>query len=456
MAILAFSKDFLWGVATSAQQIEGAWDRDGRAESIWDRFASIPGNIEDGSRPDTTCAHYDRWREDISLMRWLGVGGYRFSTSWARVMPAGDGKPNAAGLDFYDRLVDALLDAGIVPFLTLNHWDMPQVLEDRGGWPARDTCGAFLAYAEAVLRRLGDRVRHWITHNEPWCIATLGYEEGCHAPGRRDSRAALRAGHHLLLSHGQVAELIRNLQPQAQVGIVLNLSPGRPASPSEADRDAVRQFDGLFNRWYLDPLFHGQYPADAVHDRVGWGQLSDEELPFVQEGDLSRIRGTMDFLGVNYYSGTLITAGPAGRPQAVPAAAPEELTEMGWEVFPQGLTEILKRLQRDYPALPLYITENGAAFVDQAGKGGRIADPKRVAFLRDHLVAAHRALAQGVPLRGYFAWTLMDNYEWGYGFTKRFGLFGVDSATGERAPKESADWYRRTVAAGAVDDGMDS
>ncbi len=455
MSILRFPNDFLWGVATSAQQIEGAWDRDGRGESIWDRFASKAGNIDDGSVPHTTCAHYDRWREDLDLMRWTGVGAYRFSTSWSRIMPAGEGKPNPAGLDFYDELVDGLLASGIEPFLTLNHWDMPQVLQDRGGWPSRATCGAFAEYAAAVSQRLGDRIRFWATHNEPWCVATLGYDEGCHAPGHHDPQAALWAAHHLLLSHGQAAESIRSQAPNAKVGIALILSPGRPASSSEADLDAVRQFDGMFNRWYLDPLFHGRYPADAVQDRVRWGQLSGEELPFVQDGDLQHITSPLDFLGVNYYNGTVITAGPEGRPQAVPAAGTEERTEMGWEVRPAGLNEILERLNRDYDLPPLYITENGAAFLDPAADGERISDPRRVAYLRDHLVAAHRAMAQGIPLHGYFVWTLMDNFEWGCGFTKRFGLFGVDFATGERTPKDSAFWYRETVAARAVDDGTE-
>jgi len=455
MSIKRFSDDFLWGVATSAQQIEGAWDRDGRGESIWDRYATVAGNIEDGSRPDTACQHYDRWREDLGLIRWLGVGAYRFSTSWSRIMPAGSGKPNAAGLDFYDRLVDALLASNIVLFLTLNHWDMPQVLQDRGGWPSRDTCEAFAEYASAVASRLGDRVRHWATHNEPWCVATLGYEQGAHAPGHRDPEEALRAAHHLLLSHAQATETLRSLVTTAEVGIVMNHSPGRPASHSDADRDAVRQFDGQFNRWYLDPLFHGSYPPDAVEDRVRWGQLSDQSLPFVHGGDLERIQGTLDYLGLNYYSGTLIEADAKGRPRAIDAAPREELTEMGWQVYPEGLTEILERLHREYDVPPLYITENGAAFVDPVPDQGRISDPRRVNYLRDHMVAVHRAIALGVPVRGYFAWSLMDNFEWGNGFTKRFGLFGVDFATGERTPKDSAFWYRETVAARSVGDGAE-
>ncbi|MBD3236372.1 MAG: beta-glucosidase [Candidatus Eisenbacteria bacterium] len=456
MANFHLPKDFIWGVATSAQQIEGAADRDGRGESIWDRFAAVPGNVEDGSRPDATCRHYDLWHEDVQRLRWLGVGGYRFSTSWSRVMPTGSGAPNVTGLDFYDRLVDALRAADIEPFLTLNHWDMPQALQERGGWPSRDTCAAFAQYAAAVCERLGDRVRYWVTHNEPWCVATLGHAEGVHAPGLRDPRAALQAGHHLLLSHGLATEAIRSRAPDAQVGIVTIVSPAHPASTSEADRDAVQQFDGLFHRWYLDPLLRGRYPEDALRDHVRRGHLESVDPPFVRSGDLDRIRVPLDYLGVNYYSRTVVAAGPEGHPRAVRAAPREELTEMGWEVYPPGLTEALERITCDYGDLPLYITENGAAFVDPAASAGRISDPRRVAYLREHLIAAQRAIARGVPLRGYFAWSLLDNFEWSHGFTKRFGLFGVDFATGERIPKESADWYRDTVAAGAVVNGAET
>ncbi len=452
MSGLPFPQDFVFGVATSAQQIEGAWDEDGRGESIWDRFASISGNIADGSLPHTACDHYHRWKEDLDLMRWLGVAAYRFSTGWSRVMPAGRGDPNPMGLDFYDRLVDALMDAGIEPHLTLNHWDMPQALQDRGGWPARETCDAFAEYAAAVAGRLGDRVRHWTTHNEPWCVASLGYAEGKHAPGHCDPEVGLWAAHHLMLSHGMAVETIRACAPGARVGIVMNLSPPIPASPSEADRDAARQFDGFFNRWYLDPLFRGRYPRDAIEDRVRWGHLPSRDLPFVRANDMDRIRARMDFLGINYYSGTMLAAAADGLPRAVPMAPREELTEMGWAVHPAGLAEILARVTREYSPLPLYISENGAAFVDPPPHHGRVADPRRVAYLRAHLAAAHRALAGGIPLRGYFAWSLMDNFEWADGYTRRFGLFGVDFATGKRIPKESAFWYRETIATRSVEE----
>ena len=451
MAIRRFPAGFVWGVATSAQQIEGAWQADGRGESIWDRYASIPGNIEDGSNPGTACDHHGRWREDIDLMRWLGVNAYRFSLAWPRILPTGHGAANQAGLDFYDALVDALLAAGIEPFITLYHWDLPQALQDRGGWASRKTTDAFADYAAVATDRLGDRVRHWATHNEPWCVATLGHEQGCHAPGHHDPAEALRAAHHLMLSHGLAATVIRDNVPAADVSIGLNLSPAWPASPSSADQDAVRQFDGFFNRWYLDPLLHGRYPADAVADRVRRGHLSSEDMPFVQPGDLEIIRAPLDSLGVNYYSRTVVEANPDGEPTAVAVVPSEELTEMGWEVYPDGLIEVLSRVTRDYGVDNIYVTENGAAFVDPPAENDHIADPRRVAYLHDHLAAAHRAIEQGLPLRGYFAWSLLDNFEWGHGYTRRFGLFGVDFDSGDRTPKDSANWYRETIAANAVD-----
>lgn len=446
-----FPEDFLWGVATSAHQIEGAFDAAGRGESIWDRFAATPGRIADGSDASVACDHYHRWRDDIGLLSWLGVGAYRFSVAWPRVVPDGQGAVNHAGLDFYDALVDGLLGAGISPFLTLYHWDLPQPLQDRGGWAARETAEAFTEYAGAVARRLGDRVRHWATHNEPWCVATLGHEEGNHAPGHRDPAEALRAAHHLLLSHGWAAETIRREVPGVDVGIVLNLTPAWPASPSEADHDAARQFDGSFNRWYLDPLFRGRYPQDAVEDRVRRGHLDGSGLAFVRPGDLEAIATPLDFLGVNYYSRAVVTRGATGAPSAQRVVPEKELTDMGWEVFPAGLEHLLDRVHREYRPAAIYITENGAAFEDRPHLGGRIADPRRVDYLRDHLVAAQRALAGGVPLRGYFAWSLLDNFEWAYGYTKRFGLYHVDFASQKRTAKESAFWYRDAIAARAVD-----
>lgn len=444
---------FLWGVATSAAQIEGAVDADGRGESIWDRFAAGPGNIADGSNPSQACDHFRLWQDDVERLRWLGVDAYRFSIAWPRILPAGRGRVRAAGLDFYDRLVDALLAAGIDPFVTLYHWDLPQALQDAGGWGARDTVEAFADYADVVARRLGDRVRHWVTHNEPWCIATLGHEEAHHAPGHRDPREALRVAHHLLLSHSRAASRIRRAVPGAAVGIVLNLTPVLPASPSAADRDAARQVDGRLNRWFLEPLFRGAYPSDAVADRVREGHLDSAAMPFVHAGDLEAIAEPMDFLGVNYYSRVVVRAGENGAPEPVRTVPEADLTDMGWEVQPAGLHDLLLHLHREYAPGCIYVTENGAAYADGPDDAGQVADDRRVAFLRDHVAALQGARSAGVPVAGYFVWSLLDNFEWGHGYAKRFGLFWVDFDTQKRVPKDSAFWYRDVIAAGSTHAG---
>ncbi len=452
MPRLSFPDGFLWGVATSAQQIEGGQEDSGRGESIWDRFASTPGRIADGSDSRIACDHYHRWRGDIDLMRRLGVGAYRFSIAWPRIQPRGRGAAHAAGLDFYDALVDGLVAADIRPFVTLFHWDLPQALQDKGGWAERDTAAAFADYVEIVSARLGDRVSHWATHNEPWCVSTLGYAEGRHAPGLTDPPAGLRVAHHLLVSHGLAVEVLRQTAPRSEIGIVLNLMPVMPAASAAADAEAARRLDGTFNRWFLDPLFGRGYPPDVIADRVSCGHLASSDLPFVHPGDLPAIAAPLDFLGVNYYSRAVVRAGAAGAPVPVPTVPPEELTDMGWEVFPSGLTDLLVRLEREYRPPRIYLTENGVAYGDGPDAAGRIADRRRVAFLRDHLVAAHGALAGGVPLRGYFAWSLLDNFEWADGYTKRFGLYWVNFSTQERLPKDSAFWYRNVVDANAVGD----
>jgi beta-glucosidase len=449
-----FPPGFLWGVATSSHQIEGALREGGRGESIWDRFAATPGKIEDGSDATAACDHYRRWREDVGLLRGLGVGAYRFSTAWSRVLPTGTGSVYEAGLDFYDALVDALLGAGIRPFVTLYHWDLPQALQEQGGWAWRGTVDAFERYAAVMAARLGDRVKDWITHNEPWCVATLGHENGVHAPGHRNPAEALRVAHHLLLSHGRAMGAVRRHSPGARAGIVLNLTPAAPARPG-VDDHAARQFDGLFNRWYLDPVFRSRYPADAVADRVRWGHLPGPELPFVEPGDLVTVAAPLDFLGVNYYSRVVVRAGAAGGPpEAVPGAPADELTDMGWEVYPQGLEDLLVRIHQEYSPPAIHITENGAAYADAPDRQGRIRDERRTEYHREHLLAAHRALSRGVPLRGYFAWSLLDNFEWAHGYTKRFGLHWVDYSTQRRIPKDSALWYRAVCSSGAVEEPL--
>ena len=453
---MAFPPGFLWGVATSAFQVEGATDADGRGESIWDRFAATPGRIEDGSDGRVACEHYRRWPADVALMRELGLNAYRFSVAWPRVLPRGRGRVNAAGLDFYDRLVDGLLAAGLAPMATLYHWDLPQALQDAGGWGARDTAHAFVEYADAVSRRLGDRVRQWVTHNEPWCIATLGHEEGVHAPGLKDPAVGLRAAHHLLLGHGLAVPVLRANAPRSEVGIVLILSDAQAATQSREDRDAARWFDGFFNRWYLDPLLRGSYPADAVEDRRARGQLPSGPLPFLEPGDLGVISTPVDFLGVNYYSRNVLSgvAGADGQPppRAVPMAPPEALTDMGWEVYPDGLAHVLTRVHREYGVERLYVTENGAAYADAPGPDGRVRDARRCAYLAGHLRALERAVRSGVPVAGYYHWSLLDNFEWALGFTKRFGLVHVDLATQARTLKDSARLYRAVATTNAVPD----
>ncbi len=441
--MLAFPKDFTFGVATSSHQIEGAIAEDGRGPSIWETFARVPGAISDGSDASVACDHYHRVDQDVALMRELGVGGYRFSIAWSRVIPDGSGEVNEAGLAFYDRLVDKLLAAGIQPAVTLYHWDLPQALEDQGGWRVRSTAEAFVRYVEVVAARLGDRVKRWVTHNESWCIATLGYEQGHHAPGVKEPVAAIAVRHHLLLSHGWSVPVIRRHSPGAEVGITHNLQPVQPASSSAADRDLARRVDGAFNRWLMDPLFGRGYPADIVADHVAAGELpADGHQPWVKAGDLEAIAAPLDFLGINYYTRVLARADVADNlPREIPAPNPDLLTDMGWEVYPAGLLELLRRVQRDWAPKKVLITESGAAYSDGPDATGRVADARRVAFLRDHLAICLLAIDEGIPLAGYYAWSLIDNFEWAHGYTKRFGITWVDYSTQQRIIKDSGHWY---------------
>jgi beta-glucosidase len=430
---------FLWGVATAAYQIEGAAEEEGRGESIWDRFVHTPGKVVGRHTGDVACDHYHRWREDVDLMRRLGVNAYRFSVAWPRVLPEGRGAVNQAGIGFYDRLVDALLEAGITPFLTLYHWDLPQALQDGGGWVARSTVEAFTDYTAVVAERLGDRVSHWATINEPWVVAQLGHALGVHAPGLTEPRAGWAAAHHLLLAHGRAVRVLREAVPDAEVGIVLNLSPVVARSAHPADVAAATLTDGTHNRWFLDPLAGRGYPEDAVA-QVGWDRSE------VLNGDLETVAAPLDFLGVNYYFRLIESApGDFPRPQPVVEERPEH-TDMGWEVYPEGLGDVLRRLHTEYPFPRLYVTENGAAYPEPDQVAGPIDDRERTSYLARHIQAALEAAEDGAPLSGYFVWTLLDNFEWAYGYTKRFGLVHVDHSTGTRTPKASFDWYRNLIA----------
>ncbi|HEX9089695.1 MAG TPA: family 1 glycosylhydrolase [Arthrobacter sp.] len=476
---LPFPEGFLWGAATAAYQIEGAAHDGGRKDSIWDTFCRVPGAVADGHNGDVACDHYHRTAQDVALMKSLHLKAYRFSVSWARCMP--DGRtPNPEGIAFYSRLVDELLAAGITPWLTLYHWDLPQSLEDEGGWANRETPKLFAAYAAVLHEALGDRVRIWTTLNEPWCSAFLGYAAGVHAPGRQEPAAALAAAHHLLLGHGLAVAELRRRDPDVRLGITLNLTVADPADPASADdRDAARRIDGLHNRIFLDPIFRGEYPADVLEDVAGLGFDA-----VVQAGDLAVISATMDLLGVNYYQGEALTkAAPAaeqedrpesvtttaqaapesaGRPAASPFVAADgvhsvprglPVTGMGWEVQPEGLFRLLVRLQNEYtgPAgIPIYMTENGAAYPDVPDAEGFVDDQDRLAYFDAHLRAVREAIDAGADVRGYLAWSLLDNFEWAYGYHQRFGLVRVDYDTLERIPKASGLWYAQVAASNAV------
>lgn len=446
---IAFPDGFLWGAATAAYQIEGAFDADGKGESVWDRFSATPGTILDGSTGKVACDHYHRWEQDLDLMQSLGLTAYRFSMAWTRVLPAGVGAVNQAGLDFYDRLVDGLLQRGIRPFITLNHWDTPQALHDAGGWPARRTAEAFVAYADVVSQRLGDRVKDWITHNEPWCQAFLGHYVGIHAPGVCDLASAARTTHHLLLSHGWSVPVLRRNSPGARVGLALNPTEVVAASPSQADLWAANLEDGIRNRLFLDPLYHRGYPVDVIEH-----MMEREAVPFdyVEAGDLDAIAAPTDFLGVNYYNRTIARDdnAPDNLPETVTAEGNEH-TEMGWEVYAPGLYNLLCRLHFDYRPASMIITENGASYSDAPDAAGRVDDARRTRYLQEYLAEAQRAIDAGVPLDGYFVWSFMDNFEWSFGYQQRFGIVWVDYATQQRLPKDSALWYRDVIANNSFD-----
>ncbi|WP_235557924.1 GH1 family beta-glucosidase [Sphaerimonospora mesophila] len=441
-----FPDDFVWGTATASYQIEGAVSAAGRGASIWDTFSHTPGKVADGHTGDVACDHYHRYAEDVRLMADLGLKAYRFSIAWPRIQPTGAGPVNAEGLGFYDRLVDELLGRGIAPYATLYHWDLPQALEDLGGWTERDTAFRFADYALAVHDRLGDRIRTWTTLNEPWVSAFLGYCSGVHAPGRRSPAAGFRAAHHLLLGHGLAASALRSAGA-AELALTLNLG-----TILGEDEEAVARVDALLNRQFLDPALRGRYPEEVLEIAAGHGGLDH-----IRDGDLAVINQPIDLLGVNYYCPTTVSRSP-GEPanpdypgtediRFVPPTGP--VTSMGWPIEPASLETLLVRLSRDYPEVGLLITENGAAFedgvTDDETGAGRVHDPERIAFLDGHLRAAHAAIAAGADLRGYLVWSLLDNFEWAYGYHKRFGIVYVDFSTQRRLPKDSALWYREVI-----------
>jgi beta-glucosidase len=445
---LQFAPGFVWGSATAAYQIEGAWNEDGKGESIWDRFSSDPAHIEDRQNGRVTCDHYHRWKDDVALMASLGLKAYRFSIAWTRVLPLGTGAVNEKGLQFYSDLVDALLAAGITPYVTLFHWDLPQALQDQGGWANRATIDAYLNYTKVVVQRLGGRVKHWMTFNEPWVFSFCGHQFGAHAPGLTNLKTTLQVAHHLLVAHGKAVPVIRDLCPRALVGIVHNLEWIEPATNEVEDVAAAVRHDGAYNRWFLDATQKGQYPGDL------WAWYG-ADVPVVLEGDMDTIAARTDFLGVNFYTRRIIAHDPAGRGTEgrsflavkqvyrpyVPRGHFDE-----WEMNPEGLHKLLLRIRDEYGNPDVYISENGTSLPDAVGPDGQVHDPVRTKYLARHLAAAWEANREGCWVKGYFVWSLLDNYEWGFGFTKRFGIVHTDYPTQKRTVKDSGRWFARAVA----------
>lgn len=452
---LLFPKGFVWGTATAAYQIEGATREDGRKASIWDVFSNTPGKVLNGDTGETADDHYHRWQEDVQLMKSLGYQAYRFSLAWPRILPDGIGKVNLAGIDFYDRLIDALLEAGIHPLVTLYHWDLPVALQQ--GWLSRDTAAAFAEFTSVAARAFGDRVKEWVTINEPFCASFLSYKYGIHAPGMRNTRSALTAAHHLLLAHGLAVPVLRQECANARVGIVLNEGPFYPLTQSTADLEAARHGDGELNRWFLDPLYGRFYPADMLVDYVRSGVISSMEPDFIQPGDMQKIAVPTDFLGLNYYSRTVVHAGVDNSEAASllnsQFSNESGKTDIGWEIYPQGLYETLCRMYFGYKPPEIIITENGAAYSDGPDETGAVRDRQRIEYLRSHITAAGRAIQAGVPLSGYYCWSLLDNFEWSFGYAQRFGLVHVDYDTLKRTVKDSARWYTQVIRKNGLEAG---
>jgi beta-glucosidase len=440
-----FPDGFLWGTATASYQIEGATKADGRGESIWDRFAATRGKVLNGDTGDPACESYYRYQEDVALMKAMNNSAYRFSIAWPRIIPDGDGQVVEAGLDYYDRLVDALLAAGIAPVVTLYHWDLPQALQDKGGWANRDTIEAYTHYADVTVSRLGDRVRYWATFNEPWCISILSHQIGEHAPGLQDRKIALQVAHNVHVAHGRAMPVIRERSPGAKASIVLNMEAMFPAMDTEADRRLADLHHAMFNLWFLDPIMGKGYPQNA------WDHYG-ADVPEIQPGDMETIHTTLDYLGLNYYTRRIHHDPAGGEGQILHRRDDQNVSARDWEIYPRGLYELLTWLHRDYPQIPeFYVTENGMACRDEV-VNGRVHDPERIAFLKQHFDASQQAIEAGVPLKGYFVWSLMDNFEWACGYDSRFGLAYVDFATQERILKDSGYWYGKVAAANTIEE----
>jgi len=443
-----FPRDFVWGTATSSYQIEGAVNEDGRTPSIWDTFSKTEGKTYKGHTGDVACDHYHRYKEDVEILKEIGVKAYRFSIAWPRIFPE-EGKYNPKGMDFYKKLIDELQKRDIVPAATIYHWDLPQWAYDKGGgWLNRESIKWYVEYATKLFEELGDAIPLWITHNEPWCSSILSYGIGEHAPGHKNYREALIAAHHILLSHGEAVKAFREMNIKgSKIGITLNLTPAYPASEKEEDKLAAQYADGFANRWFLDPIFKGNYPEDMMElysKIIG-------EFDFIKEGDLETISVPIDFLGVNYYTRSIVKYNEDSMLKAENVPGPGKRTEMGWEISPESLYDLLKRLDREYTKLPMYITENGAAFKDEVTEDGRVHDDERIEYIKEHLKAAAKFIGEGGNLKGYFVWSLMDNFEWAHGYSKRFGIVYVDYTTQKRILKDSALWYKEVI----LDDGIE-
>ncbi|HET8910013.1 MAG TPA: GH1 family beta-glucosidase, partial [Ktedonobacteraceae bacterium] len=445
--MVQFPENFRWGTGTYSYQVEGAANEDGRGESIWDRFCATPGKILNGDTGLVACDHYHRYPEDVRLMKELGIQIYNFSMAWPRIIPEGRGQVNQKGLDFYDRLLDTILTAGIDPFATLYHWDLPQALQDQfAGWASRETAYAFAEYVDVVTRHFGDRIHNWLTLNEPAVTAFEGHEDGTHAPGARDPGLAWQTSHHFLLAHGLAVPIIRaNGTPKTKVGITLNFTQIDPATEAHADQAAAHFLDGKWHRWFLDPIFRGSYPTDIL-------EMLGNLAPKTEAGDLEIIARPLDFLGANYYTRSVVGYGGSPIDNFTSTRTPNaEYTEMDWEVYPRGIYKALVRLHHEYHIPHIYLVENGAAFADTISNDGHIHDPRRINYLREHLLQVHQAIAAGVPLAGYSVWSLIDNFEWSEGYSKRFGIIYVDYSSQQRTIKDSGYWYRDVIAKNGVE-----